>query len=264
MSVSADDLPYMTFIQACFLFFSAWLSGVLNSVAGGGGLIIFPALLLTGLSPINANATSTLASSTGYIASVAAYHNKLPAQQQLSWLLGGVSVIGGLLGAVLLLYTPTGTFNQLVPYLMLIATLLFTFARSIEILLKIAPETSQNSRSFLLKAAIIQFFISVYGGFYGLGLSFLMLATLSLLGIRDIYQINALKVLMMLCIDSFAIITFVVVGVIAWQQAVLMMVGTAIGGYSGAYYTRQLKPESVRRFIIVIAWGITSYFFFSK
>ncbi|MDZ8084864.1 MAG: TSUP family transporter [Nostoc sp. DedQUE12b] len=89
-------------MQACFLFFSAWLSGVLNSVAGGGGLIIFPALLLTGLPAINANATSTLASSTGYIASVAAYHDKLPTQQ-LSWLLGGVSVIGGLLGAVLLL-----------------------------------------------------------------------------------------------------------------------------------------------------------------
>jgi hypothetical protein len=254
----------MTFSQACFLFIAAWVSGVLNSVAGGGGLIIFPALIATGLPAINANATSTLASSPGYMASISAYRHQLRTHQQLSWLLGSVSLVGGLCGAILLLQTPTAIFNRLVPYLMLIATVLFTFGRLID-QLQIAPkETAHNSWFFLFKASFIQFFISIYGGFYGLGISFLMLAFFSLLGISNIHQMNALKVLMMLCIDSFAIFTFIVAGVIAWQQALLMMVGTAIGGYSGVYYGRQLEPELIRRFVIGIAWVITCYSFLYK
>ncbi|KAB8335357.1 sulfite exporter TauE/SafE family protein [Scytonema tolypothrichoides VB-61278] len=255
----------MTFMQACFLFFAAWMSGVLNSVAGGGGLIIFPALIVTGLPAISANATSTLASCPGYIAGISAYREELQAQQQLSWLFGSVSLVGGMLGAVLLLHTPASVFDQLVPYLLLLATVLFTFGNSISTLLQIAPkETAQNSSCFQIKASFVQLLVSVYGGFYGLGISFLILATLRIVGIKNIHQMNALKVLIIMCTDSFAIVTFVIAGVIAWQQALVMMVGASVGGYSGAYYARQLKPEWVRRFVIVIAWGITCYFFLRK
>lgn len=255
----------MTFMQACFLFFTAWISGVLNSVAGGGGLIIFPALIVTGLPAISANATSTFALYPGHIASISVYRDELRAQQRLSWCFGSVSLVGGILGAVLLLHTPASLFDHLVPYLLLIATLLFTFGSSISTLLQIAPgEAAQESWYFLFKASFVQLFISVYGGFYGLGLSFLSLATLRILGIKNIHQTNALKVLMMMCIDSFAIVTFVIAGAIAWQQALLMMMGASVGGYSGAYYARQLKPEWVRHFVIVIAWGITCYFFLRK
>jgi uncharacterized protein len=255
----------MDFVQACFLFIASWISGVLNSVAGGGGLIIFPALIVTGLPAINANATSTLASSPGYIASISAYRNKLRTHQQLSWFLGSVSIAGGIIGATLLLHTPTAIFNKLVPYLMLIATVIFTFGRLIETRFQIVPkDNTQNSWGFLFKASFVQFVTSIYGGFYGLGISFLILASLSLLGIRDFHTINALKVLMMLCIDSFAILTFIVADVIAWQQAVIMMLGTAIGGYCGAYYARNIEPELIRRFVIVIAWIITFYFFIRK
>ena len=255
----------MDFVQACFLFIAAWISGVLNSVAGGGGLIIFPALIVTGLPAINANATSTVASSPGYIASIGAYRDQLQTHQQLSWFLGSVSIAGGIIGATLLLHTPIAIFNQLVPYLMLIATVIFTFGRLIETRLQILPkDNTQNSWSFLFKASFIQFVISIYGGYYGLGISFLVLATLSLLGIRNFHTINALKVLMMLCIDSFAVLTFIVADVIAWQQAVIMMLGTAIGGYCGTYYARNIEPELIRCFVIVIAWIMTCYFFVRK
>lgn len=119
----------MTFIQACFLFLAALLSGILNSVAGGGGLIVFPALLIAALPSISANATSTLASWPGSIASIGAYRQELQAIGRLSLLFGSVSLVGGMIGAMLLLHTPTAMFEQLVPYLLLLATLLFTCAR---------------------------------------------------------------------------------------------------------------------------------------
>lgn len=178
----------MTFLQACFLFLAALLSGALNSVAGGGGLIVFPALLIAGLPPISANATSTLASWPGSIASLGAYRQELQAIGRLCLLFGGVSLVGGLIGAMLLLSTPTAMFKQLVPYLLLLTTLLFTFSNSLTTQLPvILKEEGQDAWPSLLKASFIQFFIAIYGGFYGLGISFLMLATLGMLGLKQIH-----------------------------------------------------------------------------
>ncbi len=246
----------MTFTQACFLFLIAWISGVLNSVAGGGGLIIFPALMLAGLPSISANATSTIASWPGLVAGVSAYYKELQPNLHLFLLFSSVSFMGGLLGAMLLLHTPTTIFDYLVPYLLLFTTLLFTFSNSLTF-----GKANKDTRHSLLKALVIYFFVAIYGGFYGLGITFLMLAVMGMLGMKNIHEMNALKTLLMSCIDSFAAFTFILAGVVAWPQSVLMMLGTVIGGYSGAYYSRQLDPRLVRRFVIVIAWGITCYFF---
>lgn len=252
----------MTFIQACFLFLAAFLSGVLNSVAGGGGLIVFPALLIAGLPSISANATSTLASWPGSIASIGAYRTELQAIGRLCLLFGGVSLVGGMIGAMLLLSTPTAMFKQLVPYLLLLATLLFTFSNSLTTRLPvILAQAGQDAWSSLLKASFIQFFIAIYGGFYGLGSSFLILAALGMLGLKQIHQMNGLKILLMSCIDSLAVVTFIFARVVAWPQAVLMMLGTVIGGYAGAYYAQKLHPHLVRRFVIAVGFGMTSYFF---
>lgn len=252
----------MTFIQACFLFLAALLGGMLNSVAGGGGLIVFPALLIAGLPPISANATSTLASWPGLIASLGAYRQELQATPRLCLLFSGVSLVGGMIGAILLLATPTTMFKQLVPYLLLLATLLFTFVNSPTTRLPvILAQAGQDAWPSLLKASFIQFFIAIYGGFYGLGISFLMLAVLGMLGLKQIHQMNGLKILLMSCIDSVAVLTFVFAKVVVWPQAVLMMLGTVIGGYAGAYYARLLHPQLVRRFVIATGFGMTSYFF---
>lgn len=222
----------------------------------------FPALLLAGLPSTNANATSTLASWPGCVVSLGAYRTELQAQMRLSLLFGSVSLLGGMLGAMLLLHTPTATFDRLVPYLLLFSTLLFTFINSIRTRLHLTfGEAGEDAWRPLLKASFIQFFIAVYGGFYGLGISFLILAALGMLGMKDIHQMNALKVLMFICIGSLPLVTFVFAGVVAWPQAILMMLGTSIAGYSSAYYARRLQPQMVRRFVIAVGWGMTCYFF---
>ncbi|QLE57919.1 sulfite exporter TauE/SafE family protein [Nostoc sp. TCL26-01] len=255
----------MTFAQACVLFPISWVCGALNSVAGGGGIITFPTLILVGLSPISANATSTVISWPGHIVGVAAYRKELQNHLRLSWLLSGVSLVGGILGAILLLYTPTATFDRLVPYLLLVSMLLFTFGNSITTRLQSNPtEVDQANWYHLLKVAFIFFFVAVYGGFYGLGISFLILATLQILGIKQIHEMNALKLLLISCTYGFAVITFVLAGIVAWPQALLMMAGSVTGGYSGAYYARKLDPKWVKRFVTVVGFAMTSYFFFKK
>lgn len=241
------------------------LAGALNSVAGGGGLVIFPALLLAGLPSMSANATTTVASLPGYVASLYVYRQEFQTQRRISLLLGGISLVGGMLGAMLLLSIPNTSFDNLVPWLLLLATLLFTFSDAITTRWKInLLQVSQDSGSLLFKVLFIQFLIAIYGGFYGGGMSFLILATLGILGIKNIHKMNALKIMLMSCIDSFAIITFITANIVAWPQAMLMMMGTLVGGYGGAYYARYLKPNFVKCFVIVVGFSMTGYFFLFK
>lgn len=241
------------------------LGGVLNSVAGGAGLIFFPALLVTGLPSISANATTAVASLPGYIASICVYRHEFKAQRRISLLLGSISLVGGIIGAILLLSVPNTWFDNLVPWLLLLATLLFTFSDSITTRFQInLGQVSQGSRRSLFKVLLIQLLIAVYGGFYGGGMSFLILATLGILGIKNLHEMNALKILVMCCINSFAIIAFIFANIVAWPQAVLMMVGTLVGGYGGANLARYLKPSLVRHFVIVIGFTMTGYFFVFK
>ena len=258
----------MTFAQACVLFPIAWVSGALNSIAGGGGIITFPTLIFAGLSPISANATGTVISWPGHIVGVAVYRKELQNHLRFSWLLSGVGLVGGLLGAMLLLWIPTVTFDRLVPYLLLVSMLLFTFG---DVLIdwfsahtgQVEP-TPPDGWFPLAKAASIQFLVAVYGGFYGLGISFLALATLRLLGIKNVHEINALKLLLISCIYSFATITFAFAGIVAWPQALLMISGSVMGSYVGAHYARQLDPKRVKVFVSAVGFAITGYFFLKK
>lgn len=257
----------MSFMHSSFLFLLAILGGVLNSIAGGAGVILFPALLVTGLPSISANATNTVATLPGYVASIYVYRHELKTQWRISLLLGSISLIGGMLGAMLLLSMPNTSFDRLVPWFLLLATLLFTFSDSITTRLKISllqVSQSQRSRRSLFQVLLIQFLIAIYGGFYGGGMSFLILAMLRIVGIKDIHKMNMLKIVLMGCIDSFAVITFIFANIVAWPQALLMMVGTFIGGFSGANLARYLKPSAVKRFVIVIGFATSAYFFLSK
>jgi uncharacterized membrane protein YfcA len=246
----------LTFTQACFLFVAAMLGGALTSIASGGAFISFPALIFIGLPSINANATGMTAAWLGCAVSVAAYRRELSGQQRISLVLGSISLVGGMIGALLLLYTPTGIFDRLIPYLLLLSTLIFTFGGKISTWLH-----HLGSKRSLIIASFMQFFIAVYGGYYGAGVAMLMLATMEVLGMKDIHKMNALKMLLMSFNSGFAAITYIIAGVVAWQPALLMMLGTVVGGYGGAYYARKLEPDLVKRFVIIVGFAMTSYFF---
>lgn len=242
------------------------LAGVMNSVAGGGSFISFPALIFTGVLPIPANATSTVALWPGSVASVGAYWRKLPRGASLLWPMTATSVVGGLLGALLLVHTPQATFMRLVPYLFLVATLLFAFGKRLSerasVLVRGTNPGSHHTSSWAtLGAAIpIQLVIAIYGGFFGGGIGILMLALLTVVGMEDIHSMNAIKCLLAAAINGAAVATFIAARVVEWPQALLMLLGAVVGGYGGARVAQKLGPRLVRGFVIAVGLSMSVYF----
>jgi len=233
----------------------------MNSVAGGGSFVTFPTLIFTGVPPIPANATSTIAVWPGSLASVGAYWKKLPRTAAILWPLTLVSVVGGLLGALVLLRTPQATFMHLVPYLFLVATLLFAFGKKLSAGLGVMLKTGHPpSRFALIGAMLVQFAIAVYGGFFGGGMGIMMLALLTIIQMEDIHSMNAVKNLLAVAINGAAVVTFIVAGAVRWPQAIVMIVGAVIGGYGGARVAQKLDSRLVRGFVIVVGFGMTAYF----
>ncbi len=254
----------MTFLQGLLLFVAATLGGTLNAVAGGGSFFTFPALIFTGVESITANATSTVALWPGSIASIGAYRRELAEQQPgFLFLLIGTSLIGGALGAILLLRTPESTFVSLIPYLLLGATLLFALSPYITARLRMRAieKTTRISTTTLIIIAFVQFVIAIYGGYFGGGIGILMLAALAFMGMDDINKMNAVKTLLTTAINGAGVITFVIAHRVLWLQALLMVVGAILGGYGGAYYARKIAQKWVRLFVIVTGVTLTIYFF---
>jgi uncharacterized membrane protein YfcA len=253
----------LTLTNAIILFIAAIIGGTLNSVAGGGSLIGFPSLVLTGVPTIHANATNTVALWPGSVASGVAYRKELATLRRgLMFLLAGTSLVGGVLGALLLLNTPQSLFNHLIPFLLLIATLLFAFSGPITARLRmLSIEETRLTLPALIIIAFVQLIISTYGGYFGGGMGLLILAVLSMLGMKDIHVMNGLKTVLTVSVNGVAVITFIIAGAIAWPQAILMIVGAVLGGYGGAYYARKIKPQWIRIFVIVVGVCMTIYFF---
>jgi uncharacterized protein len=253
----------MAISQWLLLFFSAFVGGTLNSVAGGGSFFTFPALVFVGVPPIPANATSTVAIWPGSVASIGAYRRELAAQKRtILLILVGTSLIGGVLGALLLIKTPQSAFERLLPYLLLFATVLFAVSPTVTKRLRMRNIVkAELSLAGLIGIAIVQFIIAIYGGYFGGGIGILMLAALALMGMESIHTMNALKVLLATCINGVAVVTFILFGLVVWPQAILMAVGAIIGGYGGAYYARKIDQKWVRLFVIVVGFAMTVYFF---
>ncbi|GAC1350395.1 MAG: sulfite exporter TauE/SafE family protein [Ktedonobacteraceae bacterium] len=253
----------MTFLQMFVLFIAAVLGGTLNAVAGGGTFITLPSLIVAGVLPINANATSTVALWPGTVASIWAYRKELAQQRRLLVVVLGVtSLIGGVLGAELLLSTSQATFVKLLPYLLLVATLLF--ALSGPITARVRKRRTQESRLLwytLVGVSLLQLVIAVYGGYFGGGIGILMLATLGLMGMENIHEMNAMKTLLTACINGVAVIIFVIRGVVVWPEAIVMLVGAIIGGYGGAFYARKIDQRWIRGFVTLVGVTMTIYFF---
>ena len=236
------------------------LGGALNAVAGGGSFIAFPALLFSGVPPVPANATNTVALWTGLVFSGGAFRQHLNVRPRVLWTLLAVSLAGGVVGALLLLRTPAQTFMAVLPWLMLSATLLFIF-RGSSARARIGSVSGEPAVKAIALASFFQFLVAIYGGYFGGGMGIVILAMLSAFGMADIHAMNALKTVLSSATNGVAVIVFIVSHAVYWRQAVGMIAGAALGGYFGARYSLRLPQPWVRRFVIAIGSGMTIYFF---
>lgn len=250
----------MTLGHAIFLLTASIFGGALNAIAGGGSFLSFPALLLTGMPPIPANATNTVAMWTGATASIGAYRKKLNVPMRVMAPLIGSSVVGGLVGAILLLKTPAQTFMRMLPWLMLAATLLFSFGKKLS-RAKASSVGHDASTSAIVVATIFELFVATYGGYFGAGMGFVILAMLALIGLTDIHSMNALKTVLSSTTNGLAVLAFIIARAIYWPQAVIMLVGAILGGYFAAHYAQRLPQSWVRAFVISLGTAMTVYFF---
>jgi uncharacterized membrane protein YfcA len=239
-----------------FLFFGvSFLGGAINSVAGGGTFLTFPVFILNGLSPLQANVMSTVALCPGSMASAYAYRSQLDVERKLLKAFLLVNLIGSIIGTAILLILPEITFEHAVPWLLLFATLLFTFGGKLKIS---APALKGNQNLSLA----LQLVIAIYGGYFGAGQGILMLAMLQILGFTDIHRMNALKVLLGSAINIVAMVIFIFAGKVIWPLAPVMIVGAIAGGYLGAHGAQRVSPQKVRLLVSAIGFIMTLYFFF--
>ena len=251
----------MSVPHGVLLFLAAAVAGVMNSVAGGGSFISFPALIFTGVLPVPANATSTVALWPGSVASVGAYRERLPRDYRLMIPLVAISILGGVMGAVLLLHTPQAVFMHVVSYLFGVATLLFAFGKRLTRgLSRLIKREGSLSWPLIAGTVLGQLAVAVYGGFFGGGIGILMLAMFEVIHMDDIHAMNGLKALLAAAINGAAVVTFILAGIVRWPQAVIMIVGAALGGYAGAHYAQKIDPRFVRGAVICVGTFMTIYF----
>ncbi len=245
------------------LFGSAFIAGVMNSIAGGGTLLTFPALMYA-LGPAGAaiaNATSTIALLPGSLAGTWGYRKELAETKKFALRMLPVSLAGGLLGALLLVWFPK-SFRTLVPWLILLAAVLFLVQ---PMLLKFVKGRQQEpqGKPGISKITIIlffQFWVSVYGGYFGAGIGILMLSALGFMGLGDIHRLNSVKTFLAAAINGISVIVFIGDSLIHWNYAIIMAFASVIGGYIGANVARTLRPALVRWVVIVIAFTLAGYY----
>lgn len=250
------------FFEFLFLFSAGFFGGLLNSVAGGGSFLTFPALLFVGVPPISANATNTFASCAGYLSGAYAFREDLNAHKKELPRLILISLIGGVLGAWLLLQTPESLFREAIPWLLLLATVLFIFGGTINHYLK--QQASQHQYASLLGHALLLLIllgVCVYGGFFNAGLGIIVLSYLALAGYVNINAMNGIKLLISSVVSLIAIALFIYDGVIAWYDGFIVLAGTLVGGYLAAHIAKRLSQQTVRVFVMVVSCSITLYFF---
>ena len=234
---------------------AAFAGGAINSVAGGGSFLTFPALLFAGVPAIPANATNNTAMWMGVVASARGYREEVRAYRGVLLPAMIVSAVGSVGGALLLLHTPAKAFERMIPWLLLFATIVL----AISPLLARKTEPGRVHSPFQL---VLQFAVSVYGGYFGAGIGILMLAILSLSSLPDMNAMNGVKNLLSVTITGVAVIPFMLAGVIDWRLALLMAAFAMAGGYAGARVFRKVPSPVTRAGVLAIAAGMTAYFFF--
>lgn len=249
----------MTTWQIALVGIAAFCAGAMNSVAGGGTFFSFPALLAAGVPPVAANASNSVALWPASLSGAWAYRTELARYKRYLIPMGIVSFIGGIGGGLLLLATKDATFSKLIPWLLLFATVLFAFSGRLSAMLRGAEAAKPGNTPTALAGQAV---VSVYGGFFGAGMGILMLASLAMAGHDDVHEINAIKNLLSAIIYSVTVLTFVVAGAVDWPYTLIMLATATLGGYWGAHIARKIPALWLRRFIIVVGFTLTVFYFY--
>ena len=256
----------MPTIKLALVIASALIAGAMNSVAGAGTLVTFPALIALGVPPISANATSTVALWPASITSMWGYRRELRGAGPWAFSFAVPSLLGGGLGAYLLMRTSPERFSALVPWLVIGATALFMVQRPVMRRLDrrraraahVPAESDEELTSRRPPASILgyQFLVAVYGGYFGAGVGILMLAALGFMGLNNIHRMNGLKNWRGLCMNGVAAIMFAFSSLVNWPVALAMAVGAMSGGYLGSLTAQRVPQEFVRGAVVAI--GLSS------
>lgn len=256
------------FLNYASLCLAAVVAGAINSIAGGGTLLTFPALFAalgaSAEASVIANATSTVALFPGSLASMAAYRDELRETPRWTLLLVIPSVLGGYVGSRLVTTLPPETFRTLVPWLILTAALLFWLQPRIAVWFGVGRERHAATRQAIAGAMSFQLLVAVYGGYFGAGIGILMLSALAMMGLGDIHRMNALKTLLGSCVNGIAVAVFIVNKKVNWPIAAAMAVAAIAGGYFGARAARRLDRNLVRRIVISIGFFLAAYYFYRQ
>lgn len=238
------------------LFGAGLIAGGMNALAGGGTFVSFPALVWAGVPGVAANASSTVAIFPGTITSAWAYRRDVRSIGDVPLrLMLIISMIGGGVGALLLLLTPEARFGGVVPWLLLIACVTFAFGARLGALLR---RYFRVGRGTLL---VCQFLLGLYGGYFGGAVGIMLMAVWGLLGDLDVKEMNPAKVILAGSMNAVAVVFFIVAGAVRWRETLVMLAAAALGGYGGARLARHLNPHHIRTAVILISSGMTFWFF---
>lgn len=243
-----------------WLVVASWIAGVMNAMAGGGSFLSFPAMLAVGVLPIQANATNTVALWPGQLTSVAALRGDL--RRDLLPVVCGASILGGVSGAVVLLNTRQITFLHLVPWLLLVASLLFGLSGPVSRWLRRRSRIPhEQHRPAVVPLFFVLLPVCFYIGYFGAGAGFLIMTALALFGVEEMNALNSLKVLAACLSNLCAVFTFIVSGAVVWKYCVISMLFAAVGGYVGAQYARRMSANVLRTIVVLTGCAVAGYFF---
>jgi len=254
-------LDNMNGLDLILISLAAVAGGLVNALAGGGTLITFPMLTAVGVSPIMANVTNTVALCPGYLGATFAQKKDLRGQGGRLWLLLPVSILGGIAGGVLLLHTSDNTFRKLIPYLILLAVVLLAFQDRLRnwVMARIGSEGSRHLNEAWAIAPVLP--AALYGGYFGAGVSVMVLAVVGLVLEDSLTRLNALKQAISFSINIAAAVFFLFSGQVLWLAAVVMMAGSLAGGALGGRLAGRIKPIVLRSIVITVGLAVAVFYF---
>jgi uncharacterized protein len=251
----------LTLPQIAILAASGFIAGMVNAVAGGGTFFSFAALIACGLTSLEANATSSVALTPGYFASILAYREEVKRYRKQVRAVAIIGILGGAAGALILLWIGDAGFRPLVPWLLLLATLLFALSPNIRA--AIAPLAADHSGKLQMGAYALLAIVSLYGGFFGAGMGIVLLAALAIIEEGDFHRANAVKAVMSFVIQLVSASILVAGGLVHWQPALVIMTMVGLGGYLGVGLARKV-PEKVMRWSVVAVGALLTIYFFIR